>query len=431
MIAVAFLLACLAAALRPTAAAEAGRGGILQIPSAAELNRARCPSSCGGVAIGYPFGIGPGCFRQGFELTCNSTANHKRLFLANTTTEVLELFPGGNGLRVRPIHFDVTMKPGMNDTYNMSWEAPVKGVMAPEGTRLFVVGCGVGVYLFGNETNNPIGTCMSICLDDKEAMKEAYTNQQYDGDVGMGYCSIPLRQDVPAFGFILGRLNGGFSALSSQGQGISDSIKVFLPGYYDFHTVDIYSSKVDDRNADGAYLGMAITDQTNCEDAQKNKSSYACSADSDCHDLSSGGYWCRCPSYADDENPYILDGCQELLLPHYPTSIPAISIPEVSSSSLPPAAAPGDGATHHGEIWRQQGDDPGPAVSNLAAGAVLRRPDELLFQSFSTSTLLPWCPRELLRHPLDAAALLPRCLDELLGKPLFESMVHALPGFAR
>ncbi|KAI4983344.1 hypothetical protein ZWY2020_023836 [Hordeum vulgare] len=218
---------------------------------------------------------------QGFELTCNGTANHKRLFLANTTTEVLKFYPVENILQVRPIHFNVTMKPGMNDTYNMSWEAPVKGVMASEGTSLFVVGCGVGVYLFGHDTNDPIGSCTSICLDDKEAMKEANTNHQYGGDVGMGYCSILLQQDVPAFGFIAGRLNGGFSAAIS-----------------------------DERNVGGAYFSVVIMDQPNCEDAQKNKSSYACSADSVCRDLSSGGYWCRCPSYADDENPYILDGCQ-------------------------------------------------------------------------------------------------------------------------
>ncbi|XP_037449146.1 wall-associated receptor kinase 3-like [Triticum dicoccoides] len=111
MSAVCFFLACLAAALQPTSATEAGSGGILHIPSAADLARARCPSRCGSVAIHYPFGVGPGCFRQGFELTCNSTAGHKRLFLGNSTTEVLAINPRGDLLQVSPIHFNVTMKP--------------------------------------------------------------------------------------------------------------------------------------------------------------------------------------------------------------------------------------------------------------------------------------------------------------------------------
>ncbi|KAG2650987.1 hypothetical protein PVAP13_1NG418795 [Panicum virgatum] len=62
--AMAFVLACLAA--MPPASAASRDGGLLHIPSAASL--AHCPSRCGG---GQPFGIGSGCFRQGFELTCN------------------------------------------------------------------------------------------------------------------------------------------------------------------------------------------------------------------------------------------------------------------------------------------------------------------------------------------------------------------------
>ncbi|KAM3223345.1 hypothetical protein ACQJBY_056977 [Aegilops geniculata] len=310
MSAVCFLLACLEAALQPTSATEAGSGGILRIPSAAELRQARCPSRCGGVAIHYPWGIGPGCFRQGFELTCNCTAGHKRLFLANTTTEVLELSPGESQLRVSPIHLKVTLKPGMNDTYNMSWEAPVKGLMASQYNSLFVVGCGVGAYLFGHNTNDPIGSCMSICLDDKVAMKEANANS-FNGHGGMGYCSIRLQPDVPAHGFIVDRLKGS-STLSGQGQGLSNSsIKVFLAGDYKFHTVDINSSKIDERNVAGPYFSMAITDQPNCENAQKNKSSYACSHYSDCQDLlPSGGYACFCRSYTNDGNAYLRHGCQ-------------------------------------------------------------------------------------------------------------------------
>ncbi|XBI50577.1 hypothetical protein VPH35_113961 [Triticum aestivum] len=174
------------------------------------------------------------------------------------------------------------MKPGMNDAYNMSWEAPVKGLMASEQTRSFVVGCGVRVYLFGHNTNDPIGSCMSICLDDKEAMKEA--NAKHYGFVGMGSCSIYLQKDVPAFGLTVDRLKG-VSALSSQRQGLSNTIKVFLAGDYNFHVTDIYSSRIDERNIQATILRMAITDQRRCESAKKKRSSYACGDNSDCMDV--------------------------------------------------------------------------------------------------------------------------------------------------
>ncbi|KAI4983343.1 hypothetical protein ZWY2020_023835 [Hordeum vulgare] len=128
MIAVSFLLACLAAALRPTAAAEAGRDGILYIPSAVELNR--CPSSCGGVAIRYPFGIGPGCFRQGFELTCNSTAGSKRLFLQLPLSGTPREHPPSTP-DLRPSHLPGRLRPG--DSGGSSVSSPSPFVVPPAG----------------------------------------------------------------------------------------------------------------------------------------------------------------------------------------------------------------------------------------------------------------------------------------------------------
>ncbi|XBI50593.1 hypothetical protein VPH35_113977 [Triticum aestivum] len=183
--------------------------------------------------------------------------------------------------------------------------------MASEQTSLFVVGCGVGVYLFGHNTNDPIGSCMSICLDDKVAMEEANLTRDYFRDIGMGYCRIQLAQDMRAFRFVVDRLNGGVLAQSGQGQGLPTGIKVFLAGKYNFHVADIYSGRVDKRNIDDAFLGMAITDQPSCDSAQKKKSSYACGQNSDCVDMPSGGYSCRCRPDTDDKNTYLMDGCQQ------------------------------------------------------------------------------------------------------------------------
>jgi hypothetical protein len=84
----AFALACLAA-MPPASTALGDDGGILHVPSAASL--AHCPSSCGGVNISYPFGVGAGCFQQGFELTYNHTTQPPKLFLGNNTTQVTRI----------------------------------------------------------------------------------------------------------------------------------------------------------------------------------------------------------------------------------------------------------------------------------------------------------------------------------------------------
>jgi hypothetical protein len=113
-------------------------------------------------------------------------------------------------LSASAVHFNVTMKPGM-DTYNMSWELHVEGLTIGGDKLLYVVGCGVDVYLFGRDMNDPIGSCMSICLDDKKAMKKvnnAAAQNYRNSGIGIGFCSIILGQDVPAFGFMVGRING-------------------------------------------------------------------------------------------------------------------------------------------------------------------------------------------------------------------------------
>jgi hypothetical protein len=299
-----------------TDAGAAGRGGILHIPSAAELARARCPSACGDVAIPYPFGIGPGCFRQGFELICDKNTTYPRLFLGNSTIQINGLNPGGYGIYALAVHFNITMKPGM-DTYNISWEVPVEGVTVSGDNSLYVVGCGVGVYLFGRDTNDPIGSCMSICLDDKKAMKKvnnaAAPNYGADLGFGMGSCSITLGQDVQAFGFMVGHLNGGVSVLSGE---VLSNIKVFLVHDYRFDASDIYSSQINESHVDMALFSIAIKDQPSCENAKKNKATYACNSKSDCHDLPwpSGGYGCLCPRNGytvQEDNPYLMNGCSQ------------------------------------------------------------------------------------------------------------------------
>ncbi|KAM0916533.1 hypothetical protein ACQ4PT_010091 [Festuca glaucescens] len=57
---------------------------ILAAPDAAAqqpITLAGCPEKCGDISIPYPFGMKPGCFRDGFEVICNYSFNPPRAFL--------------------------------------------------------------------------------------------------------------------------------------------------------------------------------------------------------------------------------------------------------------------------------------------------------------------------------------------------------------
>ncbi|PWZ55287.1 Wall-associated receptor kinase 2 [Zea mays] len=308
------VLVCLAAMARAPAKVHAAAGtgdGLLAIPTNASLSH--CPSWCGDVQISYPFGIGPGCFRQGFELSCDHTAPSPRLFFVsgNSSIQVTSLDVGNSVVWVSAVGFNVTMSAGV-DTYTQSWKAP-PGVISYGSNYLYTVGCGVYVYVFGDNMTDIIGSCTSICTDNKEIMKSANTGS--GACEGLGCCSISTTSVGQGFTLKLGHLN---STIPQFGEALS-SVKIIFSQNYDFVTDDVYASWVNTSNVQGMLLDVAITDQPSCASAQsqENKDTYACTSKSFCYDVQ-GGYNCFCPGQIEGANPYIEDGCIEYYNPEAP-----------------------------------------------------------------------------------------------------------------
>ncbi|KAL6878163.1 hypothetical protein ACP4OV_012333 [Aristida adscensionis] len=268
-------------------------------PSSAILSQ--CPKTYGGASISYPFGIGTGCFRQGFELTCDNTTKPWKLFLGNTTTQVRSIYPSGT--IIASIVYTISLPPDVGN-YNFSWESPGRNLYIETYNYLAFLGCGIGVYLFHPDTGDLVGHCTTKCSSTKAMLMAT------GGGVcnGMGCCTVTF--PVPFRGFRVTIVKSN----ETIPQPFTDiTIKAFLSFRpYKFTIADLLYDKINSSTvgASSAYFSTVIIDETSCTRAQlDNNIQYACSH-STCTDVKNGGYSCACSGNFDGGNPYLLDDCK-------------------------------------------------------------------------------------------------------------------------
>uniref|UniRef100_A0A0D9V0Z5 EGF-like domain-containing protein n=1 Tax=Leersia perrieri TaxID=77586 RepID=A0A0D9V0Z5_9ORYZ len=273
----------------------------LSIPPSSH-NLRHCPGSCGNVNITYPFGIGTGCFRPGFELFCNTTTKPPRLLFGNST----EIAYQDDELVIASVVFNIATTPGLLGTYSRSWEAPGRVLSFCQDTSLVIFGCGIDVFLFDDSDNTNIiqghcsSECTSIAVMEKKLQRRPCN--------GMGCCTIDLSEGIRAFQFTITQRE------EKRPLPLGDAtIKAFLNNdEFDFAIADLLSENINASTigASSSLFSVAITDQPNCSIAQL-KTNYACSNGSTCVDeKKQHGYSCSCPA-DNSNNPYLLPGCKQ------------------------------------------------------------------------------------------------------------------------
>lgn len=279
-----------------------------------------CQSSCGGVDVPYPFGIGTDrggaeCFRPGFRIDCvNNTP-----FLTGTTQVIPVL-----QLSVMPRPEARVMLPVAWICYNTSTWSEVTGEyhgvvdfnsagvyrISNSSNELFVLGCNTIIFINSGRPSRGYdhsyhAGCINYCKDLQSVQDGACS--------GIGCCHV----DIPP-GLTDNWMR--FYSFSHQGMEFSPCEYAFIveKGNYSFLAADLHMDakqrkmplRLDWAIRDG---NINSTDSLTCSQAA-NRQEYTCvSKNSECVDATNGpGYFCTCKK-GYEGNPYLRDGCINII----------------------------------------------------------------------------------------------------------------------
>ncbi|XP_048565392.1 wall-associated receptor kinase 2-like [Triticum urartu] len=323
------LMALLLAAAAASATAEAA--GSLVVTHG-------CGMSCGGVVIPYPFGIGGGCFRKGFEIEC---VNNGRPVLAGTSIQVVHLSADpAESLVLLPVGWMCYNASNPSKAADFSYaetEMNKDGVYRISNTHneLVVLGCNTMAYTASGKTEGGGAAypyayytgCMSYCNDSASAR---------DGlCAGVGCCRVDIPPGLTGNYFEFHAYN------HSTMMDYSPCDYAFLVdrNNYTFRRSDLL---MDTNRTSPVWLDWAIRgDVLSCTQAAKTGQSACVSAHSDCVDSTNGpGYNCKC-SKGYDGNAYLADGCTNIDECAHPVKYPCYGVCKDTQGSYQCTCHPG------------------------------------------------------------------------------------------
>lgn len=268
-------------------------------PSPASTVGRHCTSRCGNISIPYPFGVEPGCYRPGFDVTCIKEDGTPTLFLRNIS-EVIDINLPNGTVDVYVERVDQSLP--VPRTYGIiNWD--VVGLyidegpftLAPARNKLLVVGCDVQALLMGSDEADIISTCAAFC-------SRIFWNNTYqvgsDDCSGIGCCQAPIPAGLKVYLLQFRRFNGSYS---------SDQATVYV---VDAERLSSFPMGVAPWGALPVVLEWVISTST----CPSNSTSPEClSSNSFCQNSTAfrgtGGHRCHC-AQGYDGNPYVLDGCK-------------------------------------------------------------------------------------------------------------------------
>nr|XP_019709483.2 wall-associated receptor kinase 2-like [Elaeis guineensis] len=272
-----------------------------------------CPATCGNISIPYPFGIGPDCSLEGFEVTCKDS----KPFLGGNIELIDVALPQGLAhvyWNISYVCYDNsnfrgnTKKLGgkTHFTTNTARLMDLRGTpfkFSDTRNKFTTIGCNTLAYILSSNGQSYASGCLATCSDISSIINGSCN--------GMGCCQTSIPK-----GFVY------YNSVIDSRLKISSVHQVYPCSYsfladekwYQFMASDIISFDFYKRNKKGVPVALDwAVGGTSCEKAKLNTTSYLCHSEhSECTGSPNGpGYYCSC-SAGYEGNPYLANGCQDI-----------------------------------------------------------------------------------------------------------------------
>ena len=273
-----------------------------------------CQTQCGNITIPYPFGIGePGCFRPGFNLTCNQSTSGPKLYLGDGTYEATDLLLTQGQVLIKSPVLSLYCNP--QDSVQESLKIPWTGLgnngpytFSSTRNTFITISCSVISYVISSSNfDNPISLCASICFDFTSVMRNN------DSCTGIGCCQATIGRGTRFLNIRIA------SVLNQTGPSdIGPCTKIFLVDrdWFRFDPIQLANNNFYSEGfkvpvvVDWVIPWETLENSTwSCAYAVKNQTAYACRSEYTMCVESGSGYLCKCsPGF--EGNPYISNGCK-------------------------------------------------------------------------------------------------------------------------
>ncbi|KAK9004958.1 hypothetical protein V6N11_042408 [Hibiscus sabdariffa] len=259
-----------------------------------------CQTHCGNVTIPYPFGTGSAeCYINGsFLISCNTSFDPPKAFLATTDIEVLHISVDGY-LRIQyPVGYDCYNSSGSSLYLKVGFTLD-KFFISHTRNSLTAIGCDTYAYVQGFVGRTYSTGCLSFCYDAADVVNGSC--------FGTGCCQTVFPKGVTDYRLSFDSYRSHSKVLSfnpcSYGFAVED-------GAYNFslsHFLDPNFSK----RKFPIILDWTIGNES-CREARMDPQNYACKENTTCIDPENGsGYLCKCVN-GFQGNPYLSYGCQDI-----------------------------------------------------------------------------------------------------------------------